>query len=107
MHSNELHRCVGIFKAIAHPVRLQIVDLLADGPRCACEIAAQFPESDRTTVSKHLALMVQRGVLTAEKRGVNVVYALRLTCLSGALRCVIGFESSSDEECASACRCKR
>ncbi|MGI6075015.1 MAG: ArsR/SmtB family transcription factor [Pyramidobacter sp.] len=104
MKKDELRRCVDVFKAIAHPVRLQIVDLLADGERCACEISAQFPDLDRTTVSKHLALMVQKGVLTAEKRGVNVIYALRLTCLSSALRCVLRSEVCAD---TAGCCCKK
>ena len=105
MKQEDLTRCVDVFKAIAHPVRPRIVDMLADGELCSCRIAQEFHGCDRTTVSKHLALMVEKGVLHAEKRGVNVFYSLRLTCLSQAVRCVCA-SLSADGCCASShCGC--
>jgi DNA-binding transcriptional ArsR family regulator len=100
-----LLHCVDVFKAIAHPVRLQIVEMLAEGEQCSCRIAEAFPGCDRTTVSKHLALMVEKGVLKAEKRGVNVFYSLRLTCLSSAVRCVRRSLSTGNCRGSSGCGC--
>ncbi|MCI6260348.1 winged helix-turn-helix transcriptional regulator [Pyramidobacter sp. SM-530-WT-4B] len=88
MDQRDLQGCVAVFKAVAHPARLLILEALAQGELCACKIAELFPELDRTTVSKHLALMVEKNVLRVEKRGVNSYYSLGLTCLPGALECV-------------------
>ncbi len=88
MDQKDLMGCVDVFKAIAHPLRLKVIEELQKGERCACEIAALFPESDRTTVSKHLGVMVDKGVLLQERRGVNIYYRLRLGCLPATLACV-------------------
>lgn len=88
MDQRDLQSCVAVFKAIAHPARLRVLEALARGELCACKIAELFPELDRTTVSKHLALMVEKNVLRVERRGVNSWYSLRLACLPGALECV-------------------
>ncbi|WP_158606350.1 MULTISPECIES: ArsR/SmtB family transcription factor [unclassified Pyramidobacter] len=88
MNQDDLKSCAAVFKAVSHPVRLLILEALAQGELCACKIAELFPALDRTTVSKHLALMVRKNVLRVEKRGVNSYYSLKLTCLPGTLECV-------------------
>ncbi|MBS3820337.1 MAG: winged helix-turn-helix transcriptional regulator, partial [Phycisphaerae bacterium] len=47
-----------VFAAVGQPVRLAIVELLADGPMCVCDIAKEV-RSERTNVSHHLAVLVQ------------------------------------------------
>lgn len=78
---------VGIFKGLAHPVRLAIVERLASGERCVCEIAAEF-SCDRTTISKHLALLKRLGIIEDRKEGLNVYYSLRLSCLGSVFACL-------------------
>ena len=51
---------VAILKGVAHPVRLSIVEALGESEMCVCEIAEMF-HFDRTTISKHLALMKKTG----------------------------------------------
>ena len=57
-----LDQKVAILKGIAHPVRLAVVEALADSEMCVCDIAEMF-HFDRTTISKHLALMKNLGIL--------------------------------------------
>jgi len=76
-----------ILKGIAHPVRLRIVEALACREMCVCEIAELF-NFDRTTISKHLALMKKLGILECRKDGLNVRYSLRMKCLASLLSCV-------------------
>jgi len=57
-----LEQKVAILKGIAHPVRLAVVEALADHEMCVCDIAEMF-HFDRTTISKHLALMKNLGIL--------------------------------------------
>jgi ArsR family transcriptional regulator len=69
----------GVLKALADPVRLRIVSLVASagtGERCACELPALLDRS-QPTVSHHLALLVAAGVLEREQRGKWAWYRLR------------------------------
>jgi ArsR family transcriptional regulator, arsenate/arsenite/antimonite-responsive transcriptional repressor len=66
------------FAALADPVRLQLISLLATDPRgavCACDLVAPVGKS-QPTVSHHLKLLRDAGLVVSEKRGVNVWYAV-------------------------------
>ena len=52
-----------IAKAVAHPLRIAIVDFLKDGEKCVCDIAEHIG-SERSNVSRHLSVMVKAGILT-------------------------------------------
>jgi ArsR family transcriptional regulator len=65
-----------IAKAIAHPLRIAVIDFLKDGERCVCDIA-EHVGSERSNVSRHLAVMVNAGVLSCRKEGLKVFYWLR------------------------------
>ena len=93
-----------ILKAIAHPVRLSIVEILGERERCACEISDAFP-CDRTTVSKHLAVLKSLGVIEDRKEGLRVLYRLRMTCLLPFLACLEQVVRSGTRECE--CECER
>ena len=84
-----LSRKVDIFKALAHPVRLEITERLLEGEYCVCEIAEWFP-FDRTTISKHLSILRNAGVIADRKEGLNVYYSLRMCCLENLLSCLEG-----------------
>ena len=75
-----------IIKALAHPARLLMVDELQAGPRCVCELRAAVG-SDLSTVSKHLLLLKNAGIVQDEKRGVQVFYRLRCPCVTDFFRC--------------------
>ena len=68
-------RPVRVFRALAHPTRLFIVEHLADGEHCVCELQAMI-DADMSTVSKHLALLRSADLVQTEKRGPNVYYSL-------------------------------
>ena len=87
-----------ILKAIAHPVRLSIVEMLGERERCACEISDAFP-CDRTTVSKHLAVLKSLGVIEDRKEGLYIHYRLRMTCLLPFLACLERVVRSGACEC--------
>jgi DNA-binding transcriptional ArsR family regulator len=76
-----------ILKALAHPTRLFIVEELGRGPRCVRELR-ELIGADLSTVSKHLALLRSAGVVQDEKRGSQVFYSLRATCVPDFLGCV-------------------
>ncbi len=76
-----------IAKALAHPTRLLLVDELRDGPRCVCELQAVVG-ADMSTVSKHLSLLRESGIIGDQRRGNMVFYALRASCLPNFLACL-------------------
>lgn len=76
-----------IIKAMAHPTRLFIVDELAKGERCVCELRDMIGV-DISTVSKHLSVLKQVGIVEDEKRGLQVWYSLRVPCILKFFGCV-------------------
>ena len=77
-----------VFKALGHPIRLWIVKQLADGEEhCVCEfvdaVGVKF-----ATVSQHLAVLKNAGIISDDKRGKQVYYRLLCPCLLSALECM-------------------
>ena len=64
-----------VFRALADPTRRQILRLLRDGPRTSGELADAFPTS-WATISRHLAVLREAGLVTTERRGQAVAYEL-------------------------------
>ena len=77
----------GVLKALAHPSRLMMVDELARGERCVCELTA-LVGADISTVSKHLSLLKKAGIVEGAKRGLQVFYRLRAPCAKDFFDCV-------------------
>ena len=76
-----------VFKALAHPSRLLIVEQLAQQERCVCELTEMIG-ADMSTVSKHLSVLKAAGVIQDDKRGLQVYYRLKMPCVLRFLDCV-------------------
>ncbi|MFZ4397391.1 MAG: ArsR/SmtB family transcription factor [Kiritimatiellia bacterium] len=76
-----------VIKALAHPARLLMVDELQRGAKCVCDLRARVG-SDISTVSKHLSVLRNAGIVRDEKRGVQVFYRLQCPCVTRFLACV-------------------
>ncbi len=76
-----------VFKALAHPGRLLMLDELSRGERCVCELAA-LVGSEMPTVSRHLAQLRNAGIVADEKRGAQVFYRLVTPCVMNFFQCV-------------------
>ena len=76
-----------IVKALAHPTRLFIVDELAKGERCVNELT-EMVGADMSTISRHLSVLKNVGVIMDEKRGLQVFYRLRTPCIMNFFGCV-------------------
>ena len=66
------------FRALADPTRREILRLLRDGPKTSGEIAERFPTS-WPTVSRHLAVLRDAGLILSERSGQQIVYELNTT----------------------------
>jgi ArsR family transcriptional regulator len=62
-------------KAMGHPLRLQILDVLRREPECVCHLSAAFGKS-QPHVSQQLAILRNAGVIVDEREGANVFYRL-------------------------------
>ena len=76
-----------IIKAMAHPSRLLMIDALAEGEKCVCELQ-RLVGADMSTVSKHLSVMKNAGIVTDRKEGLQVFYRLRVPCILRFFDCV-------------------
>ncbi len=76
-----------VFKALAHPSRLFMLEQLAEGERCVCELTEMIG-ADISTISRHLSVLRSAGVIVAEKRGLQVYYRLKMPCVLGFFECV-------------------
>ena len=76
-----------VMKALAHPSRLLIVQALMDHELCVCELRELLPHN-LSTVSRHLSVLKNAGLLREEKRGLYVYYHLTCPCLTDFLACV-------------------
>jgi ArsR family transcriptional regulator, arsenate/arsenite/antimonite-responsive transcriptional repressor len=67
-----------VFKALSDPVRLRLLSLIAShrgGEACVCDLTGEFDVS-QPTVSHHLKVLREAGLLTSERRGTWVYYAV-------------------------------
>jgi ArsR family transcriptional regulator len=76
-----------ILKALAHPSRLLIVEKLSEKSYCVCELTAMVG-ADTSTVSKHLSILRNAGLISDRKEGTSVYYSLEAPCLLRLLACV-------------------
>ena len=85
----EAAELAAIFKAIGHPVRLQIIDLLNryGGRVCVCDIESQF-DLAQPTISHHLKVLRKSGIIDCERRGLWAFYFARQDTLR-ALKTVL------------------
>lgn len=67
-----------VFRALSDPTRREILELLRTGPRTSGEIADRFHTS-WATVSRHLSVLKDAGLILAERDGQHVVYELNTT----------------------------
>ncbi len=97
----KLRESADIFKALAHPSRLTIIEALSKGKHCVNELT-ELVGADMSTVSRHLAQLRNVGLIRDEKQGLQVFYELRCHCVLKFLDCV---ESVAAERNETACDC--
>ena len=76
-----------IAQAIAHPLRIAVLDFLKNGDQCVCDIA-EHVGSERSNVSRHLSVMAKAGLLEYRKDVLKVMYKLKTPCVNDFFSCV-------------------
>ena len=91
-----------VFKALSHPDRLRIIEALCQGERCVCELV-ELVSSAWSTVSRHLSVLKRAGVISDEKRGLQVYYRLALPCIPSFMTCLEASRSGEAVEIRPCC----
>ncbi|ADL13517.1 ArsR/SmtB family transcription factor [Acetohalobium arabaticum] len=65
-----------LFKALAHPTRIQILNLLQEGELCVCEIYEAL-ELSQSNISQHLKVLRDQNLVESQKVGVEVHYKIK------------------------------
>lgn len=96
-HGAQLEARARILKAMAHPSRLLILEKLAEQPHCVADLTRAVG-ADASTVSKHLSVLREAGIITGARRGSQVIYTLRVPCVLNFFGCVEAVLRSRAEE---------
>jgi len=93
-----------IIKAMAHPVRLMMIEFLKGGERSFSEIFNLF-KLDKSTVSKHLLVMKEAAIVSSRKEGMDMICTLDVPCITDFFGCVTAvIESKVKKHQACLCR---
>jgi len=85
------------FKALADPTRRKILDLLKDGELTAGEIANHF-DMTKPSISNHLGLLKQAGLVRDERRGQYIVYALNTTVFQDVMKWILDLQNAGERK---------
>lgn len=75
------YKYASIFKALADDTRLKIVDVLRNGEHCACSLLEEF-EFSQPTLSYHMKILTDSGLVSARKDGVWTRYTLNMSLIA-------------------------
>jgi len=78
-----------VFKALAHPARRQLLALLRKGPQLAGGLAEEF-DASWPTMSRHLAVLKEAELVTAERQGNQILYRVNTSVLEDAATALLG-----------------
>jgi DNA-binding transcriptional ArsR family regulator len=90
----DFRKASDVFKALGNPNRLLIVDALGAGEKCVADLT-KLVGLDISTVSNHLSVLRNVGLLVDERRGTQVFYTLRSPCVLNIFSCVNEFHAST------------
>ncbi len=87
-----------VFTALGHPLRRRVMTMLRKGPKTSGELAETF-DASWPTVSRHLAVLKDADLITAERSGTSIIYRANTSVLedaAAALLDMIGKDSGDD-----------
>ena len=85
------------FKALSDPTRREILRLLRDGEMSAGDLSSHF-SSTGATISHHLSILRDAGLILDEKRGKYIYYELNLSVLDEILECIASLKGEQTDE---------
>lgn len=84
----QLEAAANMLKAIAHPMRIAILNYLEDGKKLTVTEIHELLKIEQSTTSHHLGILKDKGVLSSKRDGKNTYYFLKHANLSNIVNCV-------------------
>ena len=75
-----------VLKALAHPLRVHLMDKLSVRPWCVCELATEVGV-DKSVASKHLSILKEAGLVQSARHGTEIEYSLSAPCVLELASC--------------------
>lgn len=69
------NKSAGVFKALAHPTRLRILEILNEGEECVCKIYEAL-DLEQSNVSQHLKVLRDNDILKTRREGPMIMYRI-------------------------------
>lgn len=88
LNAKKLEQLASRLKAIAHPVRIAIIEMLSNESRLSVTEIYQLLEIEQAAASHHLNIMKNKGILESEREGKKIFYSLQNESLSEIIHCV-------------------
>lgn len=85
---DQLERAAIMLKAIAHPMRIAILNFLEDGKKLTVTEIHELLSIEQSTTSHHLGILKDKGVLDSKREGKNTYYFLKHPNFSNIVDCV-------------------
>jgi DNA-binding transcriptional ArsR family regulator len=86
--ADQLERAAGMLKAIAHPMRIAILNLLENGKRLTVTEIHENLGIEQSTASHHLGILRDKDVLLAKRDGKNTYYSIKHERLNTLIDCI-------------------
>jgi DNA-binding transcriptional ArsR family regulator len=84
----KLESAASKLRAISHPLRIAVIDLLANGKKMSVTEIYQALDIEQATASHHLNILKNKGILDSRREGKKIYYSLRNLTLTDIIDCV-------------------
>lgn len=88
INMGKLEQAAGKLRAISHPMRIAIIDLLADGNKLSVTEIYEALDIEQATASHHLNILKNKGVLNSRREGKKIYYELQNVALTDIIECI-------------------
>jgi DNA-binding transcriptional ArsR family regulator len=88
LNPDQLEKAANMLKAIAHPVRIAILNQLENGKKLTVTEIHELLNIEQSTASHHLGILKDKGVLASKRDGKNSYYFLKHENLTDILSCI-------------------
>ena len=88
LNPEQLEKAANMLKAIAHPVRIAIINQLENGKKLTVTEIHELLNIEQSTTSHHLGILKDKGVLASKRDGKNSYYFLKHENLTEIMRCI-------------------
>lgn len=85
---DKLDQAASKLRAISHPMRIAIIDLLSDGKQLSVTEIYESLDIEQATASHHLNILKNKGVLASKREGKKIFYSLKNITLTEIIECI-------------------